>query len=440
MADFPTTGGRLAALRYRDFRLIWGGELISTIGNQMQLFAINWHVFVLLRGQTYTVALMGNEVALGAEALGLGIIGLVRVIPIIIFALIGGMLADSYDRRIVMLCTRIIAAAAATVLAVITLTGNESLNLIYAATAFLSATTALDTPARQSIVPHLVARQHLPNAVALFTLMFEISLIIGPALAGLLIAQFNIGVVYALNALTFIAAILALWALRYRGEVRAGSSGMGWQPLVEGLRFTFNTRMIRATMLLDFFATFFSSARTLLPIIAAEVLGLDALGYGLLGTAQSVGALIAGVVLALRKDIYRQGQVFLLSVAVYGLATALFGITTDFLLAYTFFALTGAGDTVSAVIRGTIRQVMTPDHLRGRMVSVNMIFFMGGPQLGELEAGVVAAVFGAPFAVFSGGVATILLTGWIAWRYPRLRNYTSDDTNAYLQTQTAATS
>jgi len=176
-------------------------------------------------------------------------------------------------------------------------------------------------------------------------------------------------------------------------------------------------------MMLDFLATFFSSARTMLPIVAGDVLGVGAAGYGLLATAQPVGAVLTGVVLSLRREIRRQGLVLLVSVAVYGLATALFGLSTVFALSYLFFGLTGAADTVSTVIRGTIRQLVTPDRLRGRMTSVNMIFFMGGPQLGELEAGLVASLFGAPFAIVTGGLATVLLTGWIAWRYPQLRRY-----------------
>jgi hypothetical protein len=196
---------------------------------------------------------------------------------------------------------------------------------------------------------------------------------------------------------------------------------------VEGLRFTFNTRLIRSTMLLDFFATLFSSARTMLPLVAGDILGVGAAGYGILATAQSVGALLAGVVLSLRNEIKQQGRVLLISVAIYGLATALFGISKVFALSYFLFALTGAGDTVSTVIRHTLRQMITPDRLRGRMSGVNMIFFMGGPQLGELEAGLVAAVFGVPLAIFTGGLATVLLTGWIAWQYPRLRNYKAGD-------------
>jgi hypothetical protein len=202
------------------------------------------------------------------------------------------------------------------------------------------------------------------------------------------------------------------------------AEAMSWHALKEGMRFTFDTRIIRATMLLDFLATFFSSARTMLPIVASDLLGLGAAGYGLLATAQPIGALLAGGFLALRRAIDRQGLVLLVSVGVYGVATALFGLSTSLVLSYILFALTGAGDTISTVIRNTIRQVMTPDHLRGRMTGVNMIFATGGPQLGELEAGVVAAALGVPFAIVTGGLATVIMTAWIAWRYPRLRQST----------------
>jgi hypothetical protein len=225
-----------------------------------------------------------------------------------------------------------------------------------------------------------------------------------------------------ITALGFLGNILAWWNIQYRGQV-SSTNGVGWASLVEGLRFTLKTPMIWSTMLLDFFATFFSSAQTMLPLVATSILKLDALGYGILGTAQPIGAVIAGTVVALRSDIRKQGLVLLTSVGVYGLATALFGLSSTFILSYIFYGLTGVGDTVSTVIRGTIRQLLTPDHLRGRMTSVNMIFFMGGPQLGELEAGLVAAAFGVPFSIFSGGLATVLLTIWIAWKYPQLRNY-----------------
>ena len=164
----------------------------------------------------------------------------------------------------------------------------------------------------------------------------------------------------------------------------------------------------------------------MLPIISTDLLGLDVTGYGILATAQPLGAVVAGVVMSWRSQIHRQGLTLLGGVLVYGVATILLGTSTVAVLSFVFLALVGAGDTVSTVIRGTLRQLVTPDELRGRMVSVNMVFFMGGPQLGELEAGLVAAAFGVPMALITGGIGTVLVTLFIAWRYPRLRNYTGE--------------
>lgn len=426
MTSSPSNPQRFAALYYRDFRLLWAGELLSAIGSEMQHIAVNWHVFALLNGQVITITLFGQEQQLAADALGLGALGLVRVLPVIVFALIGGVLADVSDRRRLIMWTQTASAFFAAILAVITLSGNANLTAIYLLTAASAAMAAFDNPARQSIVTNLVNREHLANAVSLNTLMWYGATIIGPALAGVLVGAFDVGLVYAINAISFSAAIISIALMNYRGKAAAEHTGVGWRAMVEGLRFTYNSRIIWSTMLLDFFATFFASARTMLPIVASSVLGLGAPGYGLLATAQPVGAVIAGAILASRREIYRQGVILLISVAIYGLATALFGLSTSFVLSYLLFGLTGAGDTVSTVIRGTIRQLMTPDRLRGRMTSVNMMFFMGGPQLGELEAGLVAALFGAPLAIFTGGLATVLVTAWIAWQYPRLRRYTAD--------------
>lgn len=428
MAKDSTLSKRLVALQHRDFRLLWIGQFVSMIGSQMQLAAVDWHIYELLRGQSYTLTVFGWDIPFGAEALGLGALGLVRVIPIIIFAMLGGMVADMWDRRKVMLFTQSAAALFAGALAVLTLTGNESILAIYLLSAALSAVSAFDNPARQSLIPNLVPREHLTNAVSLNTLNWQLGTIGGPAIAGLMLGVFNTGTVYLANALTFVAVIIALLMMSYRGTSHRSEMEIGIKPMLEGLRFVYNSRIVWSTMLLDFFATFFSSARTMLPIVAGDILGTGAFGYGLLRTAQPLGSVIAGAIVSLREDIHKQGVVLLVSVALYGLATALFGISTVYALSYLLFAATGAADTVSTVIRGTIRQLVTPDRLRGRMTSVNMMFFMGGPQLGELEAGLVGAALGVPFAIVSGGIATVLLTAWIAWKYPRLRNYTSDMT------------
>lgn len=424
---------RLAALRYRDFRLLWSAELLSTTGSQMQTFAINWHVFQLLQDQTLTLQFLGQEVALGVEALGLGGLGLIRMLPIIVCSLLGGMAADSWERRRLMVVTRALAAALSLALALLTLGGIATLALVYLTGALAAGLMAFDLPARQSLVPQLVRREHLSNAISLEMLVWHLANILGPALAGAFIglaqregAHFSgpVGMVYALTALALLLAGGALALLRHRGAA-PGRRNLNRIAFMDGLRFTFRTPIIRGTMLLDFMAVFFGSVRSMLPIIAVDVLGLGAQGYGLLAAAQPVGSVLAGALLALGREIRRQGLALLASVALYALATALFGLSTSLALSWLLFALTGAGDTVSSVIRNTIRQVNTPDGLRGRMTGVNMVFAMGGPQLGEIEAGLVAALFGAPFAIVSGGLAALALTGVIALRQPQLRRYSS---------------
>jgi MFS family permease len=180
-------------------------------------------------------------------------------------------------------------------------------------------------------------------------------------------------------------------------------------------------------MILDFFATFFSSANTLMPIYARDILKVGAIEYGWLSSAQAMGAMLAGLVMSQLTVIRRQGQIFLWAVVAFGLATITFGLARSMPLAMLALVAIGASDSVSTIIRNTIRQLQTPDYIRGRMISVNQIFFMGGPQLGEVEAGVVAQIFGAPFAIISGGVGALLAVGWISRRWPQLRRYNGDE-------------
>lgn len=418
--------GRMVALQHHDFRLIWAGSFVSIVGTQMQFLAINWHIYQLLEGSSLSVTLFGRTLSISPEALGLGGVGLARIIPIAIFALVGGALADAVNRRKMLIWTNSAAALLAIILALLTVAELDSVWMIYLLTALGSAAAAFSGPAFQSLIPNLVPREHLTNAISLNSLAFQTATILGPALAGLVMGVGDVAAVYMLNALSFLAIIGALTRLHYHGSAPVGNAGLGWAAIVEGWRFVRGTRIIWSTMMLDFFATFFSSARTMLPLVAGQILGVGAQGYGLLATADALGSVITGVVLSLRRDVYRQGMVLLVSVAIYGVATALFGISRAFAISYFLFALVGASDTVSTVIRQTIRQEMTPDRLRGRMTGINQIFFMGGPQLGELEAGIVAAIAGVPFAIVSGGIATVMITGYIAWRYPRLRNYTRD--------------
>jgi len=299
-------------------------------------------------------------------------------------------------------------------------------------TSLSSAVGTFDGSARQALVPGLVPRKALPSAIALNTILFQAASSAGPALSGHVMAHFGLGWVYVANALSFLAVLGALLAMRGVEPIAvAERARVSLHSALEGLRYVFRAPLIRSSMWLDFLATFFSSATALLPIFATDILHLGEEGYGYLVAAPAVGALLTSAVLApLAPRIVRRGKVLLWSVAVFGAATVLFGLSHSFWLTYLCLALTGAADTVSIVLRNIIRQVATPDHLRGRMIGVNMIFFLGGPQLGELEAGLVAQRFGAVFSVVSGGVLCLLSTALVAWREPLLRAYRREPADA----------
>jgi MFS family permease len=428
---------RLVALQHRDFRLFWLALLSTTVGLQMQTIAVNWQVYTLLRDSAPTLTFLGRTVDLNAGALGLGMLGLARWAPLLLFALAGGLLADTRNRRKLLMATQVAAALLALLLALLTYGGQITVLSIYGVVAALAALSAIEYPAREALVSNLVPRNHLTNAVSLMMMTNVIGAIAGPALGGFILERGQIDVIYLLHALSYLPALAALGMIRHTSQVGYGV-GITRHDLLEGFRFTFRTHMIRSTMLVDFFATLLGSARTLLPIVADQVLGVGAGGYGLLATAQPLGSLLAASLASIRRDIHRQGLIFLICILAYGLGTALFGLSTVFLLSYGLFAITGAADTTSSIIRGAIRQLWTPDALRGRMVGVNMIFYMGGPQLGEVRAGLVATLVGAPAAIISGGLMAALVALWAGWRDPVLRQYTGEVGEALADTRAVA--
>jgi MFS family permease len=253
--------------------------------------------------------------------------------------------------------------------------------------------------------------------------MFQAASVLGPALAGLMIGRSGLGWVYLINAISFLAAILPLLAMTGVGGRIGDRARISFGAALEGMRFVFSHPIIRSTMLLDFIATFFASATALLPIFATDILHVGAEGYGVLFSAGAIGALTTGVTLSLLHRIPKQGPVLLTAVGLFSLGTVVFGISRTFWITFCALALTGAADMVSTVLRNTTRQMQTPDSLRGRMVSLNMIFFMGGPQLGEFEAGAVADWLGAPASVVLGGLGSLIATIWVAATTPELRKY-----------------
>jgi len=407
------------ALAHRDYRRLIVSQLLSLTGSQMQVVAINWHVYLLTK-----------------SPLALGFVGLTRVVPIVVFSLWGGVVADRYDRRRVMVTTQVAMTLVALGLAAFTFAGRETLWLLYLLNALGASAVAFDGPSRQALIPRLVPPEDLPGALSLNLSVFQAGLIGGPALAGILIAHHpgtsptaGLATIYLLNAVSFIAVIFALVTMRTSGapEPTEGKVDMR-AALTEGLRFVFRTPLMVWTMGLDFLATFFSGATSLLPIFADQVLHVGAKGYGILAASPAVGALAGALYLSVRPLPARQGRIFLWAVAAYGAATIVFGLSRSFWLTLGALAGVGLADAISTVIRQTLRQFITPDRLRGRMTSINMIFFMGGPQLGELEAGFVASLFastvvGVTVSVVSGGVATVFITAAIAAAAPVIRRY-----------------
>jgi MFS family permease len=405
----PTKRSSFTALKHRDFRLLWLGQIVSVTGSQMQSVAINWHVYLLTK-----------------SALALGLVGLFRGAPIIVCSLIGGVVADAVNRKRLMIATQSVMLATAALLAVATMMGLKSVWPIYVLSAFASAATAFDIPARQSLMPSLVPAADFPNAVSLGLVVFNVATIGGPALAGFVLAGSGPAIIYAINAASFLAVIAALLAMHVTGspDLQVGRrDALSFTALKEGLQFVWRTPIIVQTMTLDFAATFFASATLLLPIFARERLHVDARGYGFLAAAPAIGSVITALLMARIGTFRREGRLVVVAVAIFGVATAAFGVSRVFWFSLLMLAATGAADTVSTVLRQTIRQLVTPNHIRGRMTAINMMFFMGGPQLGELEAGALAALIGAPLSVVVGGLGSLICACVAAIKSKSLMGY-----------------
>ena len=401
------------SLKHRQFLYLWAGQAISIVGSQMQVWALFWHIDQLTR-----------------QPLALGMVGAARVVPIVIFSIYGGALADLFDRRKLLFVTQSFQALLAFLLYYLTVSDQIALWHIYLITALQAVAFSFDLPARQALVPNLIPRETLPNAMTMSSIAYQLGSILGPAASGLIIAGYGLELTYLINGISFGSVILALIVM---GEVRQDRSlrqthtRVDMEMMREGLSFTFSQPLILSTMILDFLATFFVSANTLLPIFAREVLEVGADGYGLLSAAQSSGALLTALILSQIKEIRHQGRTLLVAVVFFGISAVIFGISEIFWLSWFALALSGATDTISMVIRNTIRQLQTPDNLRGRMTSVNQIFFAGGPQLGEIEAGVVGQFFGVQMAAISGGIACVIGVGVAAKLWPQLAQYNGDE-------------
>ncbi|HEU0291640.1 MAG TPA: MFS transporter [Anaerolineales bacterium] len=401
------------ALTHRNFALLWSGLLISLVGSQMQQWALFWHISQLSK-----------------DPIAVSVVGAVRFAAVLCFSLWGGLVADRHNRRNILFFTQATAMLVALLLGLLTLTQAIQLWHIYLLTGMQAIAMAFDLPARQALVPNLVPRDILPSAFSLQSIAFNTGAILGPALSGIVIGYLGQAATYFINAVSFLAVMIALFLLQgvhqQPSEIKKGFRA-ALIDIRDGVRFIRHQPLILSTMILDFIATFFSSANTLLPYFSQNVLHVGEVAYGWLAAAQSVGAVTVGLVASQYSRIQRQGPLLLAAVVVFGLATILFGTARTYVLVFIALIMIGAADSVSTIIRNTIRQLITPDSLRGRMTSINQIFFMGGPQLGEIEAGAVAKFFGVPFAIISGGIGAILGVVLVSSIWPSLARYSGDE-------------
>lgn len=412
---------RLPALSHPNFRRYLIGTFTSNVGNMAQGMAVSWQVYEITN-----------------SVLMVGLLGAVRVAPLVLLSLFGGVIADQFDRRNVLLVTQSIMMLSALAFAALTISGQITVGWIYGLVAFAACARSFDGPARQSLLVHLVPERHLPNAISLNGMGWRLSDVLGPIIAGTLIAQFSgfgisgLGWVYLLNGATFIVLLAVLLSLPpaspfAHGEVRQKASVESTLRLIrEGIDFVRRTPVVRSAMLIDFWATFFSAADALLPALAKDVLSLGPQGFGILMGSSGMGALIAATTMAWIRPIQQQGLWVIRMVALYGLFTILLGVSNSLWVAVLCLAATGAADMVSTVLRQTIRQLATPNSMRGRMTAIGSIFQISGPQLGDFESGVVASFTGVRFAIVVGGVFSLGIAAlWM--RGKDLRDYRFGD-------------
>jgi len=396
--------GPWRVLRNRNYALLFWGQLISSAGTQMQVVAVSWQVYLLTH-----------------SAIALGLIGLVQAIPRLIFSLVGGVFADVFDRRKLLLIIEIVLASTSAVLALCTIFHVINIAIIIVVVLIAASVSAFEFPTRQAIVPSLVRREEMIDALSLNMAMMQLTFIIGPTVGGFAIAWIGVANTYWFDVISYfvvIGSLLLMVVPRVPIEKRA-QAGIG--ALVDGIKFLRAHPVILAVLSLDFFATFFGSPRALLPVYASQIMHIGPQGLGILIAATSIGAVALAPFTGLIGRITRQGLGVVIAIIVWGLCIMAFGLSpTPLWLGVLFLAGAGAADMVSMILRGLIIQLTTPDEFRGRISAVSAMFVIGGPMLGQFESGLVAGIFSPEFSVVSGGLACIIATLAIVALVPSL--------------------
>ncbi len=396
--------GSWSVLRNRNYGLLFWGQMISSAGTQMQVVAVAWQVYLLTH-----------------SAIALGLIGLVQAIPRLLFSLVGGVFADALDRRKLLIVVEVALATTSTALALTTIFHVINMVIIYAVVLFAAAFSAFEFPTRQSIIPTLVPRWQMADAISLSMAMMQLTTIVGATAGGFVIAWIGVANTYWVDVISYfvvIGSLLLMTIPRVPAEKRPQT---GLSGLADGMRFLRAHPIILAVLSLDFFATFFGSPKSLLPIYASSILHVGAQGLGILTAATSIGAVALTPLAGRIGRISRQGLGIVLAIIAWGVFIICFGVFIGPLwVAVVFLALAGAADMVSMILRGLVVQLITPDEFRGRMSAVNAMFVIGGPMLGQFESGLVAGIFTPEISVVTGGLACIIATIVIAFSVPNL--------------------
>ena len=403
----------LTPLRHRDFRLLWLGDLVSEAGSQIALVAVFVQVFALTH-----------------SAAAVGLVGLVQLVPLAFAALLGGPLIDAVDRRRLLLAAQCGQASASGLLFAGALVGHPPLALVYVGAGLVAGFGGLALSTRLSMTPNLVPAEQLPSALSLHQVMWNTCLIAGPALGGVIIDRLGLAWAYGIDVASFAAVIVACALMRPQVPRRDGEADTrplltrGWHELTAGLGFLRGRRVLQATFYVDLVAMIFGMPRALFPVLAVTQFGGGSETVGLLFSAVGAGALLAALTAGWVRQVHRQGRAVLWAVAIWGLGIIGFGLAGDGLgLALGCLAIAGAADVVSAVFRGTILQQNVPDEIRGRISSVHTLVVVGGPRLGDVEAGLVASAFTPMVSVVSGGAVCVAGVALLAVLAPQLARY-----------------
>lgn len=387
----------VVALRHRDFRLLWAGQLVSDVGSHMQEVALAYQLFRLTD-----------------SPFQLGLLGLVRFAPVLLLALVGGAVADRLDRRRVLLVTQGFLGLSSAALALATQLDFVNVGLIYTVTFVSSIAWSFDEPAREGLIPRLVPHAHLPQATTLTVLAHEVGAVSGPAMGGVAIAAVGLSASYWFDAASFAVVVAALLAMRGGRGVATQPGEEGAGSVREGLRFVRRSPLILGLVSLDFLATFFGASLILLPIFADEILEVGPEVLGFLYAAPSAGSVATGLMLTALPPVRRAGRAVLAATVVFGVAIAVFGSTSSLVVAIVALGVSGCADTVSRVPLQAVRLMVTPDDMRGRVASVNQLASYGGWELGGFKAGMAAGLVGAGPAVVANGVL-VVATAVGAW-------------------------